>query len=87
MRYVEIVDRSFRPLMGNVTCGQFFKYNDELCVRTSKNTSGQWEAFGFASHEKFWIPHTDRVQLVDCKIEYNYIDAVAAEVCEGRGSG
>jgi hypothetical protein len=74
MKYVKIVEDAFTPLMGNVTCGQFFKYNGNLCVRISKNTSGQWEAYDFVTQDKIWVPFTDRVLLVDCKVEYKYID-------------
>lgn len=59
------------PLFGNVTCGQFFEYGGDLCVRTSKAGSGEWEAFSFITNEKFHIPHTDRVDLADCELRYS----------------
>ncbi len=76
-RYVEIIEHTFTPLMGNVTCGQFFKYKGNLCVRVSKNSSGQWEAYDFVTKDKIWIPFTDRVCLVDCRIRYQYIKELA----------
>jgi hypothetical protein len=73
MEYVEITEDSFTPLMGNVTCGQFFKYKGHLCLRVSKNSSGEWEAYDFVEQDKIWIPHTNRVTMVECKINYKFI--------------
>lgn len=72
-RYVSISEDIFAPLMGNVTCGQFFMYGGNLCIRISKNTSGQWEAYDFETKEKIGVPFTDRVRMVDCKVRYSYI--------------
>jgi hypothetical protein len=74
MNYVKIIENAFTPLMGNVLCGQFFKSEGHLCVRTSSNSSGQWEAFDFETRERIWIPHTNRVTLVHCEISYKYVE-------------
>lgn len=63
---------NFKPLMGNVKPGTFFVYEKELCVRTSGVGSGEWEAFGFERKKKFYIPHTERVAVVDCQLRYSY---------------
>jgi hypothetical protein len=73
MKYVRIIRDLFMPLMGNVTCGQFFEYDGDLCLRISKNSSGQWEAYNFATKDKIWIPHTSRVTLVDINLHYTFI--------------
>ena len=73
MKYVEIIEDAFTPLMDNVNCGQFFKYEGDLHVRISKNTSGAWRAYNFATKKTPWIPHTNRVQMVDCTITYKYV--------------
>jgi len=57
-------------LFGNVSCGQMFTYKGELCIRTSDNNSGQWEAFNFVRNMSFHIPHTDCVSMVDCELRY-----------------
>lgn len=75
MKYVEIVEDAFMPLMGNVTCGQFFKYKDHLCVRTGPNDPAEWEAFDFIMGLKIWIPHTTRVHMVKCRITYSGLRA------------
>ena len=68
---VKIESLHFTPLFGNVSCGAFFIYQNELCLRTSSSGDGSWEAFGFASERKFHIPHTERVVMVDCDIKYS----------------
>lgn len=62
----------FKPLFGNVKCGQFFEYKDELCIRVGSNDPPEWEAFMLIKKKKFHIPHTDRVKMVDCNIEYSF---------------
>lgn len=69
---VQIESLHATPLMGNVTAGQFFIYRGELCVRTSNAGDGAWKAFGFVQKKDFHIPHTDRVELVECDIKYRY---------------
>ena len=69
---VTIESEHFEPLFGNVTCGQFCIYKNNLCVRTSRNGSGEWEAFDFVLKDKIHIPHTDRVAMVNCEISYRF---------------
>ncbi len=69
----------FTPLFGNVRCGEFFFYKSQLCVRTGANDPAEWEAFNFAQNEKFHIPHTARVSIVDCEITYQYHILTEAE--------
>ena len=76
---VDIESVHFEPLFGNIICGQFFVYKNELCVKTSRAGSGQWEAFGFDRKDNFHIPHTDRVKMVDCRLQYAYCILTKAE--------
>ncbi len=85
MNRLKINNLNLTPLFGNVTCGEFFVFENELCVRTGDNTpSVVWEAFGFNRKKKFYIPHTDRVALVDCEIYYNYYHLTVEEYKEDR---
>ena len=77
---VSIENLHFTPLFGNVSCGQFFVYRNELCVRTGSNNKGEWEAFGFVCKAKFHIPHTKRVNMVDCELQYEYCVLTKAEL-------
>ena len=64
------LDEEWKPLFVNVSCGQMFLYEDELCVRIGGNNPTEWEAFGFVRKGKFHIPHTERVCMVDCELRY-----------------
>ena len=77
MKYVEIIEDSFTPLMGNVTCGQFFKHKGNLCLRIGPNDPAEWEAYDFVTKKKIWIPHTTRVQMVDFKATYSVMKELA----------
>ena len=68
---VSIIDNYITPLFDNIECGEFFMYKEHLCVRIDKNAN-QWVALDLVAKEHIHIPHSCRVQLVDCQLEYEY---------------